>query len=343
MRRLLVRARIVAIAIAIVPLAASCKSDCCAPPANFLSLFVGVRMDSAAFRSIGYTVLELVPTDQHGQTFVADSWDITGSLIQPTSVLATADTHWVQPADPRPLAAAILIDDSGSMLDSDPDRKRAAAAQLFWREFLAANPSNLVALTDFGWPRDSSTSGFRRTRILHGFTSNRTALDAALPSIEAMKNGGTHIYEAAAEVTRWMAATVDTSYRRMLVIVTDGEPSETDTVFREELFTETAAHDTRILAVGIGPASDQSTMSVDSAVAVVEELASRTGGVYSGTTSSTQLLPVLTALANVSTKHQLLLLLRLSPIPPRGTELEGEVTISGEPGTATARWSVVAP
>lgn len=331
-----------AVLLAVMAFGAACKSDCCSP-GNFLSLFVGVRMDSVTFRSGGHLILELVPTDQLGQTFVSDTWDIANSLTRPTSVLTIDDTSWVQPADPRPVAAAILIDDSGSMFDNDPERRRAAAAQLFWAEFLAANPNNVAAVTDFGWPRDSATDGFVRTRILHDFSADRTSLDAAAESIQAIKGGGSRLYESALEVTRWMAASVPLDYKRILVVVTDGFPTATDSIFRDDLFAETAATDTRILAVGIGPASDQSTISVDSAVAVVQELATVTGGVYSGTTSTTQLLPVLTALANVSTNNQLLLLLTLDPVPPAGAQLEGTVTISGERGTASARWSAIAP
>lgn len=329
--------------LAAVLLTSGCLSDCCFAPENFLSLFVGVRIDSTSFRSDGYVLLELVPTDQLGETFVNDNWDISVTLEAPSTVPVSKDTQWVQPADPRPLAAAILIDDSGSMLENDPDRARAGAANMFAHQFLDSNPGNLVALADFGWPRDSSTAGFERTRVLQDFTSNPAQFELSAARIQAIEGGGSRLYHSALELSQWMNTTVSATYKQMLVIITDGFPTTSDTAYRNELYADAAANDVRILAVGIGPASDQSGVSVDSAVAVVQELASRTSGVYSGTTSTSQLLPVLTALANVSTSSQLLVLLRLSTVPAPGTKLAGLVTITGERGTAAAQWTAIAP
>jgi uncharacterized protein YegL len=320
---------------------AGCSSS--VEPENFLSLFVGVRVDSTTFQSDGYVLLELVPTDQTGETFVSETWEIVGTLDEPSHVLVATDTQWVQPADPRPVGAAILSGDSGSMLNTDPDLERAVAARLFARQFLAPNPQNRVALADFGWPTDSSTTGFAQTRILQEFTGDVDQFDSGAALIEAIKGGGTHLYESALEVARWTNSTLSSTYRRMLVVVTDGAPSDSDQRYRDQLFAEAAAQDMRILAVGIGPASDQSEQSRDSAVAVVRELATETGGVYSGTTSSAQLVPVLTALANVSTRSQLLVLLQLNPPPPPGTTLSGTVTITGLRGTASARWTAISP
>jgi Mg-chelatase subunit ChlD len=312
-------------------------------PENFLSLFVGVRVDSATFRSDGYVLLELVPTDQTGQTFVSEPWEILATLEEPTQVLVSTDTQWVQSEDPRPVGAAILIDDSGSMFNTDPNLERAAAARLFARQFLAPNPQNRVALADFGWPTDSSTIGFARTRILQEFTSDLDQIDAGASKIEPIKGGGTHLYRSALEVADWTDATLPSTYRRMLVVVTDGAPTNSDLPYRDQLFAEAVAQDMRILAVGVGPASDQSGESVDSAVAVVRELATATGGVYFGATNSTQLVPVLSALANVSSQRQLLVLLRLNPPPPPGTNLSGTVTITGQRGSASARWTTITP
>jgi len=328
------------IAAAAVLLFGGCSST---EPESFLSLFVGVRIDSTAFRSDGFVLLELVPTDQNGQTFVSDDWEIEATLSQPTTAPIITDTVWTQPADPRPLATVILVDDSGSMLRNDPDRERAAAVGSFAEQVLAPNPMSRVALADFGWPADSATAGFAQTRLLADFTSDLARLEAAAARLEGIEGGGTRMYQSALEVTRWTGTVVPAGYRRMLVIITDGFPTQSDLAYRDQLFSEAAAEEIRILAVGVGAASDQSGQAVDSAVAVVRELATKTGGVYSGTTSSTQLVPVLTALANVSTQNQLLALLRLNPPPPPGTELAGSVTISGARGTASARWTAVAP
>jgi len=332
--------RSLSVSIALIFLCTGCTS---VAPENFLSLFVGVRIDSTTFRSDGYVVLELVPTDQHGETFVSEDWHITVGVKEPSTAQVTTDTTWVQPADPRPLAAVILVDDSGSILRNDPNRERARAAELFAEQFLAANPQNRVALADFGWPAASATSGFVRTRLLQDFTADLTQFRAGTAQIQGIEGGGSRVYQSALEVARWIGTTISPTYKRSVIIITDGFPTQSDVAYREELFAEAAAQEIRILGVGVGSASDQSGESVDSAVAVVRELASRTGGVYSGTTSSTQLVPVLTALANVSTQSQLLMLLRLNPPPPPGTALAGKVAIEGARGAAAAHWTAVAP
>ncbi|MEJ2207229.1 MAG: VWA domain-containing protein, partial [Gemmatimonadota bacterium] len=182
-----------------------------------------------------------------------------------------------------------------------------------------------------------------QTRILQEFTEDLAQFDVGAAQIEPIAGGGTHLYQSALEVANWTNTTLSSTYRRMLVVVTDGAPSGSDLPYREQLFAEAAAQDMRILAIGVGPASDQSEQSNDSAVAVVRELATETGGVYSGTTSSTQLVPVLSALANVSTRSQLLVLFQLTPPPPPGTPMSGTVTITGVRGTASARWTAISP
>src|ERR1041385_4298609 len=62
----------------------ACRRDCCGPD-HVLSVFVGVRVDSAAFRSRGEFALELVPADQTGQTLVTDAWTISATLVSPVA------------------------------------------------------------------------------------------------------------------------------------------------------------------------------------------------------------------------------------------------------------------
>lgn len=323
----------------------ACRTEgCCGPVHSFFSVYVGVRLDSAAFRSNGKFLLELVPTDQTGQAFVSDSWNISTTLEEPASVAVTLDSQRVQPADSRAAAAAIHIDDSGSMLHNDKDSRRATAAQLFWNELLGAGGGNLVALLDFGrGTPDTPSPGFRATRLLQSFTSDASLLDAKLSSIQAAAGGGTRLYRSAWEVARWFDTTVAAnSHKRTLVIITDGMPRDT-LGYKDSLFAATAAAQIRILAVGVGPASDHGTESVDSAVAVLRELATQTNGVYAGADEAQQLEPILHALANVSTSEQLLAELRIDPVPPSGTFIAGTVTIKGKRGRATAGWSFIAP
>lgn len=316
----------------------ACHRDCCGPD-RALSLFVGVQVDSVAFRSRGEFSLELVPTDQTGQTYITDVWTISSTLVSPVAGPLTLTSQRVAPPDTQLTAAAIDIDDSPSMASSDPQRVRAGAAQLFWRTLLGAEPRNQSALLDFGGP---ATVGFHRTRLLSAYTSAGSQLDAQLVSIQAL-NGSTPLYQSALEVVRWTDSTlIPARYGRYLVILTDGMP--TDTAYRDALFAAAKASAVRFFAIGLGPASDVGTKSNPAAVAVVRGLATQTGGIYVGVTSAAQLLPALQSLASEPTSEKLLAVFDApQPIPARGEVVSGRVTVTGERGTATANWAFVAP
>ena len=329
------KALVSALAVAAVP---ACRRDCCGPD-RVLTLFVGVRVDSAAFRSRGEFALELVPADQTGQTLVTDAWTISGTLVSPVAGGLPLTSQRVEPPDTQLTAAAIDIDDSPSMVYSDPQRVRASAAQLFWQTLLGAEVSNQCALLDFGGP---PSPGLNRTRLLQTYTSVGSQLDAQLASIQPL-NGSTPLYHSALEVVRWTDTTLtEARYGRYVVIMTDGQPS--DTSYRDSLFAAANAGAVRFFAVGLGPASDQGAKTEPAAVAAVRELATRTGGIYVGVTSTAQLLPALQSLASEPTSAKLLAVFGApQPVPARGQVVSGRVTVSGQRGTATANWAFVAP
>ncbi len=310
-----------------------------APDSNPLNLAARVVLDSATFQSDGDFALDLVPSDRHGNLFVEDQWTISTTLASPTSVPLTTISQEVQPADTQLVASAILIDDSGSMASSDPDRQRATAAQLFWRDILTARAGNVVALLDFGRGTTAPTPGFDRTNLLAGFTADQGVLEAGLQQVQAVAGGGTPLYRSAEEVIAWVDTTTPSTFQRTLVVITDGNPG--DLPFKDSLFSSAASRQVRIFAVGIGDAAQQDP--VTTAARLVQELASRTGGIYAAAGSPTELQTILQTLARSASPERLLVHLRLSPAPAAGTPVSGTVTVVGERGSATAPWSFVAP
>ena len=113
--------------------------------------------------------------------------------------------------------------------------------------------------------------------------------------------------------------------------------------YQDSVVAAAANSGVRIFAVGVGPASDQGAQSVDSAVNVVRNLATRTGGIYAGVTDATHLSPALRALASEPSGERLLATFALASPPVRGAVVTGTVTIEGPLGRATAEWSFVAP
>ncbi len=313
----------------------------CCGPRDFLSLFVGLRVDSATFRSQGQFVVQLVPADQTGRSLVREAWTVSAALTPPAAGAVRVSDQMVQPADTVPVAAALDLDDSQSMTGNDPQRVRASGAQRFWREVLAARPGNRVALLDFGGTLRSP--GFLATRLMREFTADGAELDAQLPSIQAQSSSGTPLYQSALEVVRWSDTVLAVGPdRRWLVIITDGFPRDS-AHYRDSLFAGATARDIHILAVGVGPASDQGTKTDPRAVAVVQELATRTGGIYADVTDAAQLAPVLRVLASAPTGDRLVATFTLGSLPARGAVVAGTVTVQGPLGRATAAWSFLAP
>ena len=315
--------------------------ECCAPR-DSLSLFAGIRVDSATFRSRGEFAIQLVPTDPTGRTLVEEPWTVTGALESPVAGALPLSALAVLPADTMPVTISIDIDDSHSMTSNDPNRVRATGAQHFWQAVLGARPRNQVALLDFGGTLQSP--GFVKTRLVQAHTTDPAELDAQLAMIQAQPGSGTPLYRSALEVIHWTDTAVALQSQRYLVIITDGYPYPPDSLpYQDSVVAAAANSGVRIFAVGVGPASDQGTQSVDSAVAVVRNLATRTGGIYAGVTNATQLGSALRALASEPSGERLLATFALASAPVRGAVVTGTVTIEGPLGRATAEWSFVAP
>jgi hypothetical protein len=330
----------VAVVLLCAPLVPACHGDGTGPDRepHPLQLSAQAHVDSATFAATGTFELELVPYDDTGARYVEETWQIGLLLGRPASAALAGGEHRVVAPDTVPSASAVLVDDSGSMLGSDPQRNRAAAAQLFWQTVLPARSDNLVALLDFGRGDVAPSPGFGRTRLLQTFTTRQALLDANLTSLEAVAGGGTHLYQSGGEVARWMDSTLaPATHTRSLVLLTDGQPG--DTLYRERFFTAAAEARLRVYAVGLGAAADPQS----AAARLVQELATRTGGVYGAASSPDELASILSVLASAAGDSRLLVEARLTPIPPSGTPVEGSATVAGAPGTATAPWTFTVP
>jgi hypothetical protein len=304
-----------------------------------LNLAARVIVDSASFRVGGDFVLDLVPSDRDGNVFVQDAWSISTTLEAPGSASLAMIFSRVEPADTQPVASAILIDDSGSMSSSDPDRQRATAAQLFWRDILRARTGNMVALLDFGRGNTEPTPGFSHTNILAGFTTDEAVLDAGLQQVQSVPGGGTPLYRSALEVVAWIDTMTAPTFQRTLVIITDGNPG--DLPSKDALFASAAREQVRIFAVGMADAAQQDPPTTGATL--VKELASRTGGIYASADNPLELQGILRTLAEAASPERLQVHLRLSPAPVPGTPVTGAVTVVGGRGSATASWTFVAP
>jgi hypothetical protein len=306
-------------------------------PRGIRSVFVGMRVDPAALRDRGEFVLALVPVDGNGQVVLSDALDVTPRLSTPDQQDLPPVSKVVQEPDPRPVAAAVSLDDSRSMGNNDPNGRRTDAARLFWTEILAGASTNQVALLSFGGGQP--TAPFKETALLQDWTTDASLLEAGLSRL--VTTGDTFLYESTAEIAGWITSTRPGAFRRIMLLVTDGMPSDADK--EQEAIDAAVAGQIPVFTVGIGPASDQSSAAVAAAVDRLRTLANRTGGVYAGAENTAELSTVFESLAKVTTEGALLVTVRMSPAPVAGTKVSGSVRVGNQYGAATANWSFDAP
>jgi len=320
--------------------ATACKDSESAPPdpRGIQRVLVGVQVEPQALHADGEFVLRLVPLDGKGDVVLSDALDVTPKVTAPITQTLPPTARQVQLPDTRPVAAAVSIDDSRSMRTSDPTNQRAAAARLFWTELLSANPTNEVALLAFG--SEQATAPFTRTALLEDWTTDPARLEAGLAGLIA--TGSTYLYQSTAEVAPWIAASRPaTSYRHVLLVVTDGLP--TDSTAAEAAIASAAGAQIPVYTVGIGPASDQNASRDAAAVDRLRTLANGTGGVYAGVENNTELTTTFASLAKLTTDGALLVTVRMNPAPAVGTTVAGTVRVANRFGGATAQWSFSAP
>jgi hypothetical protein len=326
-------------ALCCVALAACGGSEGPSDPPEQLQLAVTVELDTTEFRSTGELALNLVPFDRTGRTYLADDWSISLDLAAPLSTSATRLSEGVEAADSQNVATAILIDDSGSMRFSDPHRVRATAAELFGREVIQGRAGNLVSLLDFGRGEVEPSPGFDRTNLLVPFTSDETALSAALDQIQAVPGGATPLYHSAAEVVTWIDTTTPPDFVSALLIITDGAPS--DQTVADSLFELSVRQGVRIFTVGVGAAAHFEPPSPEALR--LQEMAVRTGGIYAAAEPPEELNTVVRILAQSANPARLLVRIRLDPVPAADAAVRGTVSVAGTRGSATAEWSFTTP
>jgi Mg-chelatase subunit ChlD len=302
----------------------------------------GVSVSPTTFRANGGFDLGMVAIATSGAPILDDAVAVTVQLDSvagrvPTGFAITRDATRVKGGTNKDTQAAILLDDSGSMSSSDPQKLRAQAAQLFWEALLPVRPGNQAALLDFG--AGATTGTFSNTRLLQTWTNNGATLQAKLSSIVAAN--GTPLYESLLETVAWMNTTTTTAQNRVILLMTDGEP--TSSARRVDAINAAKAAGITVHTVGLGDASDLDPSPSSAAVAAVREVAEQTGGVYSAATTANALSSIFQVLAAASSQGQLVGSFRITPVPASGSRVRGTVTVAAGGRTGTASFTFVAP
>jgi hypothetical protein len=310
------------------------------PDSPDLGLAIAVRTDRATFQQTGEFVLELIPNTTQGQSLVAEPWNISNTVTKPSSVFPDFLSQNVTAPDTAPPSLALLVDNSSSMSTNDPESLRIAAATLLWETVLQERPNGQVSLLYFG-VRDSPSPGFSATALLRNWTSDPADLAGALDTLSS--GSGSQIYSSTLEVTRWIDSTTPEDARRVLLLLTDGQLNrETNTSV--EVLEAARQAGVSIGTVALGPASDRSDDPDPEAVALLQDLANGSGGLYSGAATPERLSSTLLSLTSPGSVGALRARFRLSPVPGAGSQITGTVRLANEShGSVSGGWSFTAP
>ncbi len=241
----------------------------------------------------------------------------------------------------------MIIDDSGSMSESDPNQMRKAATVSFLGTLGA---DDKVLLTDYGATGDHLRDLLCLSQLAGGadssgcsppkatFSADKAALVKAADKIEDA--GGTLLFESCLEMMPLVDSVKDG--RRGVLLLSDGEPNSDDK--RDACHAAAKAAQIPVFTVGLGPAAEGDINADPAAVKVLRELATDTGGSYASANDPAQLDSLFrsagTALARGSCKTSATIADAATKIQP-GTKVTGEVSIGTKGAKAT--FEFVAP
>jgi len=238
----------------------------------------------------------------------------------------------------------MLLDGSGSLTSTDPDRKRVEAVKLLAEELHACGPDWAIALMEFS--NGSPTNGFSETHVLADFTTDTQSVIAAADGLGA--SGGTPLWDATHEVLS--ALDGDASSRFVggdsgsagvgLVVMSDGEDSGT-TAGTQGVIDRSNSLGIPVNNLGFGPASDLDGSSSRGAVEELREVSAATEGYY-GYVGSVDDLPALAEqIAGSFCGGYSGLVVQFEDPPGRGELVTGQVGVKGT--DAQTDYGFVAP
>ena len=193
--------------------------------------------------------------------------DIDASVQATSGTVASGD-------DP---AIPILLDGSGSMGSSDPNKVRIDGAEKFIDILDEKGPFESAVLE---FPGSNTSPAFSNTNFYAGFTGEVDSLENALLNVSA--SGGTPMYPSMAEVLAYSEnERPKSNYQKGLVVLADGQPGGGG-VTEDSVCTSARQKDAPIYAIGLGPASDITSNTTPAAVETMRALAQCSNGGYRG-------------------------------------------------------------
>jgi len=292
-------------------------------PAVNEATLIGITPHSD-FATTGLVEIAILPKDANGEGLIDASLDIELSVQGDNLTVSTEDVTEKEPQPDKELSAVLNLDSSGSMSGNDPSELRKDAAKQFVE---ALGENDAVAVCDFG---AGSSDTFAETRLLSDFTVDRTQAGEAIDLATAQ--GGTPMFVSVVEVLDFYSvAYPEGDGNRSLLVLGDGQPNGDGSL--EDACAKAQDTGIPINTIGFGPAADQSPNVSEQAVKTLRDLASCSGGAYSGVVDADELGDAFTSFGEAARSGSVTITVRFDPIPESGSTVEGSLFVGN--GTQT--------
>ncbi|GGJ53624.1 vWA domain-containing protein [Deinococcus roseus] len=222
-----------------------------------------------------------------------------------------------------PLTCAVVLDASGSMGSTDPEKKRKEAAQQF---VARTTSSDQVAVANFG---AGGQDPYDDLHVYQTFTSDKTLLNTAIADA-TRASGGTPLWEATDQATDLLSKA--TGKNKIALVLTDGNANggmDVDTAIA-------AAQKANVKLFMVGLDAN----GIDEAD--MQKAATMTGGLYSKVSEAAGLKDLFDKAFNQSQAYACLQVVFKvkGKLPAAGTEIKGTLTVNMNGGQFVAPYAV---
>jgi Mg-chelatase subunit ChlD/surface antigen len=289
------------------------------------------------FARNGEFAISYLPKATSGELVQATTPRIGAEVISESHCydVAILGSRFEQPLG-KQLDVALILDSSGTMRSSDRDRLRVTAAEAFAQAILSTAERNRVGVFDFG---AGSSDGFRWSRMLTGLTSVLSQVLEAASRVVA--SGNTPMYASIHEILAYLDSEKASAAVPLVVVLADGQPNAGN-VTGPQVVERALGLSIPIHTVGLGPAAAAASGNNTTAVNIMQELATATGGMYTSVSSADELVTRLDAVATGAALGRVITGLRLDPLPAEGDRIVIRVQF-GSRGEVEAIWMLQVP
>jgi hypothetical protein len=217
----------------------------------------------------------------------------------------------------------LLVDESSSLLDTDPEEQRKDAVALLARK---------LGKCASGWRMSLHGFNGASVREIVPWTDDLGAIEAA--AVDLTANGSTNLYDAVIDSVPAVGSDVSSSFNgggnnvgEALVVISDGADTASSRS-RDEMTDTAASGGTPVHTIGLGPASDQDPSIDPNLVGVLREVSDVSGGVYGAASDAADLPRIADAIAQAHCGGYTVLVVEDDSPSESGSLVDGEVGVT---------------